>query len=236
MENSSFGRLFGVLFSPGKTFRSIAERPTWLVALLVLAVLGMGMGLVMNQKIDQREMIKKQMEKFGREMTEAQLDEAVERAENPSPVLRGVSIVTGLLGQCIIYLFLAFLFWLIFKLTGSEMTYKSSLSTYVHAAMPSAILFLLSIPLLLSRPSVGPEVMMEGVLASSPAAFMPAGTSPMVKAALTGLDFFSLWVLVLSIIGYRIVAKVSTATAVTVAVLIWLLGVGMRMGFAALFA
>jgi hypothetical protein len=24
MENSSFGRLFGVLFSPGKTFQSIA--------------------------------------------------------------------------------------------------------------------------------------------------------------------------------------------------------------------
>ena len=35
MENSSFGRLIGVLVSPGKTFRSIAERPTWGVALVV---------------------------------------------------------------------------------------------------------------------------------------------------------------------------------------------------------
>ncbi len=200
MENSSFGRLFGVLFAPGKTFRSIAERPTWVVPLLVLAVLGMGMGLLVNERIDQREMIKKQMEKFGREMTEAQLDEAVERAENPSPVLRAVSVVTGLLGHCIIYLFLAFLLWLIFKLTGSEMTYKSSLSTYVHASVPAAILFLLSILVLLSRTSVGPEVMTEGVLSSSPAAFMPEGTSPLVKAALSGLDFFGLWVLVLSII------------------------------------
>ena len=39
MNDSSFGRLIGVLVAPGKTFRSIAERPTWVVAPLVLLVL-----------------------------------------------------------------------------------------------------------------------------------------------------------------------------------------------------
>jgi large-conductance mechanosensitive channel len=235
MENSSFGRLFGVLFAPGKTFRSIAERPTWVVPLLVLAILGMAMGLVINQRIDQREMISRQMEKFGQQMTEEQLDEAVERAENPSPLMRTLSIVGGFIGHCVIFLLIAFLFWLIFKLTGSEMTYKSSLSTYLHAAVPMGISFLLTIPVVLSRSSIGPEVMTEGALASSPAAFMPEGTSALVKAALSGLDFFGLWVLALSIIGYRTVARVSTTMAVTAAVLIWLLGLGMRLGFAALF-
>ena len=41
MEDSSFGRLIGVLVSPGKTFRSIAERPAWLVPFLVLMVLSL---------------------------------------------------------------------------------------------------------------------------------------------------------------------------------------------------
>lgn len=235
MENSSFGRLFGVLFAPGKTFRSIAERPTWVVPLLILAILGMVMGIAINMRMDQREMISRQMEKFGRQLTPEQLDEAVERAEHPSPVLRAVQVVSGLLGQCVIFLFLAFLFWLAFKLTGSDMTYKSSLSTYLYASVPAGIAYLLTIPVVLSRSSIGPEVMSEGALASSPAAFMPEGTSPLFKAALGGLDFFALWVLVLTVIGYRIVAKVSTTAAVTVAVLIWLLGVGIRVGFAALF-
>ena len=236
MENSSFGRLLGALFSPGKTFRSIAERPTWVVALLVLAALGMAMGLAVNQRLDQREMITRQMEKFGAEMTEAQIDEAVERAENPGPLMRSLSVVGGFAGHAIAYLIFAFLFWLVFKLMGSEMTYKSSLSTALHASVPAGIVFLLSIPLVLSRSSVGPEVMTEGVLASSPAAFMPEGTSALVKAALGGLDFFTLWVLVLTVIGYRTVAKVSTTAAVAVAVLFWLLGVGMRLGMAALFS
>src|SRR5688572_32534991 len=38
MESSSFGRLIGVLVSPVKTFAAIAERPTWLVAFLVVVL------------------------------------------------------------------------------------------------------------------------------------------------------------------------------------------------------
>jgi hypothetical protein len=234
MESSSFGRLFGVLFSPGKTFRSIAERPTWLVPMLVLAALGLAMGLVINQRIDQREMIRGQMAKMGQTMTEEQIDEAVERGK--SPVMRGVSAFFGFFAQCFVYLIPAFLFWLIFKLIGSEMPFKSSFSTYLYASIPLAIFFLLTIPIAFARSSIGPEALFEGVLASSPAAFMPEGTSPLVKAVLGGFDFFVLWALVLTVIGYRTVAKVSTAAAATVAILIWALGLGLRAGWATLFS
>ena len=44
LEDSSAGRLIGVLVSPVKTFQSIAARPTWAVALIVLALLGAGIG------------------------------------------------------------------------------------------------------------------------------------------------------------------------------------------------
>ena len=37
MEESSFGRLVGVLVSPAKTFKAIGEKPTWVLALLVLS-------------------------------------------------------------------------------------------------------------------------------------------------------------------------------------------------------
>ncbi|HEX9941838.1 MAG TPA: YIP1 family protein [Thermoanaerobaculia bacterium] len=234
MENSSFGRLIGVLVSPGKTFLSIAERPTWVVALLVLAVLGMGVGLLVNERLDQRELIRKQMETFGQEPTEEQLEEAVERAENPSPLLRAVSAVAGLAGHALVYLFLAFLFWLVFKMLGSEMPFKASFSTYLHASIPVGISFLLSIPVVLSRSSLEPGEAFGGLLASGPAAFVPEETRVLVKAALGGLDFFALWALVLTVIGYRTVARVSTATAAAVAILFWLVGIGFRVGWAAL--
>ena len=237
LEDSSAGRLIGVLAAPGKTFRAIAERPTWVVALVVLALLGAGLGMLVQNRTDQRQMIEKQMAKFGGNMTEKQIDEAVERAQHPTPLVRTLSLVGGLIGQAIGYLLPAFLFWVAFKLAGSEMPFKSSFSTYLHASVPLAIAFLLSLPVILSRQSVQPADMLTGgLLASSPAFFLPAGTSPTVKAALTTFDVFNLWSLALCILGYRIVARVSTAVAASAAVVLWLLGMGLRIAGAAFLA
>jgi hypothetical protein len=234
MEDSSFGRLIGALVSPVKTFRSIAERPTWVAAFLVMALLGTGVNQLVNARTDQRAAIQKTMAKFGGSLTDKQLDEAVERAEHPKPLLRVVSVAVGLLLQAVIYLFLAFLFWLIFKVTGSEMPFKSSFSTYLHGSLPAGLAILLSIPVILSRATVQPvELLTGGLLASSPAFLLPAGSSVALKAALATFDVFNLWTVVLYVIGYRIVARVSTATAVSAAVLLFLLGMGVRVAFAA---
>jgi Yip1-like protein len=236
LEDSSAGRLIGALVSPGKTFRSIAERPTWLLALLVLMLAGTGVNQLVNARTDQRAMIQKQMAKFGQNLTEKQLDEAVERAQHPNPVLRVISWVVGLIIQSVIYAFLAFLFWIIFKLTGSEMPFKSGFSTYLHASLPAVLALLLSIPVILSRASVQPVDMLTGnLLASSPAFLAPEGASVSLKAALACFDVFNLWTYVLYVLGYRIVARVSTPVAVSAAVLAFLLGMGARVAFAAFF-
>jgi hypothetical protein len=57
MEDSSLGRLISVLISPEKTFRSIAEHPTWVVALVVLVLLGAAAGYLVFQKLDMAEVI-----------------------------------------------------------------------------------------------------------------------------------------------------------------------------------
>jgi hypothetical protein len=234
MEDSSFGRLLGALVSPVKTFKSIAERPTWIVVMVVMALLGTGIGQLVNARADQRAMIEKQVKKFGGNLTEKQLDEAVERAAHPKPLVRALSIVAGLVLQGIFYLFPAFLFWLIFKVTGSEMPFKSSLSTYLYASLPAGIAILLTIPVVLSRASVQPlEAMTGGLLASSPAFLLPESASASMKAVLATFDVFNLWTVVLYVLGYRIVARVSTSAAVFAAILLFLLGMGVRVAMAA---
>ena len=48
LEDSSAGRVIGALVSPVKTFRSLAERPTWGVALVVLLVISTLVGVLAN--------------------------------------------------------------------------------------------------------------------------------------------------------------------------------------------
>ncbi len=47
-----FGRMVGVLFNPKPTFQDIAGRPSWVAPIVLLALLGLGLSWVMNQRVD----------------------------------------------------------------------------------------------------------------------------------------------------------------------------------------
>ncbi|HYG64608.1 MAG TPA: YIP1 family protein [Thermoanaerobaculia bacterium] len=231
MHDSSFGRLLGVLVAPGKTFRSIAERPTWLAPLLVLLVLGTTAAYMMQQRVDQEELVRHQVSQFGMgNVSDDQIQEMVERNEKMGPV----TLLVGPIMTAVVFLIVALVFWVAFKMVGSEMDFKSSLATSVHGLMPSAISLLLSILILLGRSTVTPEEAMSGgILTSSAATVAPEEASPVVKSLLGSLDVFSIWSLILLVIGYRVVAKVSPKAAAITVIALWLLYVLGKAGFAA---
>src|SRR6266566_3806602 len=43
-----FARIFGALFSPKKTFAQIAERPSWLAPVLLMAILATAVGAMLQ--------------------------------------------------------------------------------------------------------------------------------------------------------------------------------------------
>jgi hypothetical protein len=237
LEDSGFGRLIGALVSPGKTFRSIAGRPTWGVALIVLMVASTAVGVLTTQRIDQDDMrrsVQQQMEKRqGGKATPEQVESGVEMATKISSVTRWLVPVFVL----VIYLIVALLFFAAFHFFGgSEISYKTSFSVALHAFLPGLVAALLTLPLILSRKSITlKEAQGGGILASNLGAFAPESLGPAARALLSSVDFFSIWTVCLLIIGYRAAAKVSTATAATVAVVLWVLYIAFRVGMAGLF-
>lgn len=236
MEDSSFGRLIGVLVSPGKTFRSIAERPAWLVPFLVLLALSLTVGWLTQARVDPEEMVRYQLGKFADRMPPGELEKAIESAENVTPAQKALQIGIGVPAAALVTVLIAALFLGIFKILGSEMTFKQSLSTYVYGTVPLAVAALINLPLLLTRDSVTPEEAMGGgVLVASPAILASEEASAVVRSLLGSLNFFTLWTLALLILGYRIVARVSLAASSGAVITLWLLWVAGKAGFAALF-
>lgn len=236
MENSSFGRLLGALVSPGKTFRSIAERPTWGLALVALLLVGTITGVLANKRIDPNDMrqeVARQMEKQLKEKpTPDQVEGRMDIAKKVSSVVVWVApfISVGF------YLLLALLFWAAFRfVAASSLTYKTSFSVLLHAFMPWLIAGLLTLPVILSREHIGVQEAQQGLLASNLSAFAPEGAGGALKSLLGSLDFFSLWTVVLLILGYRTAAKASTASSATIILVVWLLYVGIKVGLGAAF-
>ncbi len=231
MTNSAFGRLLGALVAPVETFRSIAARPTWLVPLLLLVVLGTAVGNMVIQHMDFDQIMRAQNERAGGQMTSEQVEQNAERAKNAAPML---ALFQGVVTPAI-YLLLALVFWAAFRLLGSDLTFKASLATAVHALLPSAIAALLSIPVIL-RHGVYTQQEIKGgnFLASSLAFLVPADGSPALRAVLGSLDLFSLWSLGLLVVGYRETARVSPRAALGTVLTLWLIYVVGKVALAAL--
>lgn len=236
MKDSSWGRLVGVLVAPGETFRSIAERPTWLPPLLLLALLGAAVAFAIQMRTDPEEMVRGQIEAIKVEVPQEQVDKMIEDAESRTTGARLGLAAIGIVIQAALYAVVAALFWIGFRLFGSEMDYLRSLATTLHGYMPLAVGSLLNLPLMLGRESLTFEESMQGgVLVSSLKAMAPEDASPVTEALLGSLDLFTIWTLVLLTIGYKAVAKVSTAVASGIVILFWLVYVMGKVGLAAAF-
>ena len=233
MSDSSLSRVVGVLTAPEKTFKSIRERPTWIVALLLLIVLGAGSYYLIAQRMDMAEVVRDSIAQSGQEMSEDQMEQAIEFYEKFGQTFSYGAIV---LGTPIFYLIGTLVIWVAVKLVGAELSFKQNWATFVHSQMPHAVGALLSVPAILSREEFAYDDVKTGsILPSNLGAFAPAEASPALVSLLSSIDVFSLWALVLLIIG---VAAVGRAKHGTVGIAVggcWLVYVLGKAGWAALF-
>jgi len=233
MHESGFGRVIGVLVSPDKTFRSIAERPTWVVPLLLLTLLTAMVGWFAGHRIDYEQTIRQEMADRGEKVSEAQIQQAVNLTQRFGWAFALLPAVFS----PVVYLLIALAFLVALRLSGSEIGYGQSLSVTLHAMMPWAVQALLSLPLILRLDTIDPEVMKRGgVLMSNLAALAPEGSGKVLFALLASFDLFTVWALILLVLGYRRVARVSTGTATAVSLTLWLLYLAGKIGLAAVFS
>jgi hypothetical protein len=231
MENSTFGRLLGALVSPAATFRSLAERPTWLAALLAVCLSGVVAGVIAGPKIDWEDVVRTQMERSGQDVPAAQIEQGIAMWEKIGPFL----VYIGPFMMAFALLVFALVFWGAFTLAGGQLGFKRSLAVVSHGMMPWVVSALLSIPVVMSADRIGGEQLESGsYLQSSLAAFASEDAGPVLIALLSKLDVFTLWSVVLLAIGYRFVAKVPPRTAALTVGLLWAIYVAVNVGFAAL--
>jgi len=232
MSQSGFNRMLGVLVAPAKAFAAIAERPTWVVALITLIAVSVMATVVVTPRIDMEKVMRDQIAQSGRQVPNDVLDRQIEFAQK----FRWVFAAVGLVAQPVIYLLVALVFWVLFRMLGSELDFQRSFAVAVHGFLPGALAGLLSLPVILSQTTLDYERMRSGsFLFSNPGAFLGPDTAKPLVALLSSFDVFSIWSVVLLAIGYRIVGKVSRAAAVGGVVALWAVYVLGKVGISAIF-
>ena len=216
-----FGRIIGALFSPKKTFAEIAERPSWLAALLLMVVLGTAVGAMLNKKMNWGDYIRHKAEENQRfaQLSEEQKDQAL------APQIKfwsRFSYCAGAVGVPIFALFFALLYWASFNLfSGAGLRYGTAFAITVHAYVPSIIQSVLAL-IILPLKTFG-DVDPESVVATNVKAFLSDGSPKWLEALGSSLDLFWIWFMVLAAVGFAAAnpKKVKPGTAYSVVFGLW---------------
>src|SRR5258708_22869852 len=93
---SPFGRVLGVLFSPGKTFEDSVRKPSWITPVLVSTLLSIIAVVALNQRMNWRDYIVQQIEKSPRG-AQLSADQKQQRAEVGAKFTVAIVYASGLL-------------------------------------------------------------------------------------------------------------------------------------------
>ena len=213
-----FSRLTGVFFEPSKTFADIAQRPTWIIPMLIVLLSGMGVMTAISQHIGWERITRQQLETntMTQRLTPEQKEEAVARSVKFGAMQGYAGVILGVpIADVIIA---AVLLGIAGGIMSGGMRFKQVFAVVCYSGLPGVISAILTIVVIfLKNPD---DFNYQNALAFNVGAFLdPNATSKFVYSLAGSLDLFVIWTILLMATGLKAAAgKKLTFTGALVAV------------------
>jgi large-conductance mechanosensitive channel len=214
---SAVQRLWMMFTSPGEVFSDIGVKPTWVIAMVILVILGTAAQSLIIPHVDTEATIRARFEQREQDLSEAQIENAVEQAEKFSKF----GPIIGLVLAPIAWVIMAAIFFVMLKLVSSDADYPRALSTTLHGYWPPTAVQLVLMAVLVQRVGKVPQTELEHIVKANLGAFMSADMPAWLTAAAGTISIFNIWAVVLLIIGFSTVGKMSRGKAAVVTLVPW---------------
>ena len=230
------GRLSGVLFDPKPAFADIAARPVrWWVPLLLLSVISVGFILVFSQQVGWERFFRQQFQQNPRtrEMPAEQREQILQQQVRYAPMFAPVS---SALAYPVIGLVVSGVFLFVFNiLAGAQLTFRQVFTVTCYSLVPFGLAGVLAMAMMFVQ---SPEDFdLQNPVMSNPGAFFDPAESPVLFALVTSIDAFSAWVMLLLATGFAAAGRrLAWGKALTWVVITWVLYVGLKVGWTALWS
>ncbi len=224
-----WGWMAGVVMDPGNTFTQIAanvaveergnpdktrDHTRWWLPVIVTAIIAIVVSLYIVPNIVmpmQAEAIRASIVDRGGSPEDAEM------ALSMASKFALPSAVIGAPIQTFVMLFaVAGVFHLLFRMVGGKGSFRNARAVVGYGMIIGTIGSLVKLPIMISKETMFVEL--------GPTIFLPQlePSDKLYKFLFTGLDLFSIWWLVILIIGLAVGYRVSKGKAATVVVLAWL--------------
>ena len=116
---------------------------------------------------------------------------------------------------------MAAVFFLMLKIVGSEADYSRTLSTTLYGYWPATLVALVLTSVLVQRLGKVPQEELANVVKANLGAFLSPDAPAWLLAAGSTISIFNIWAVVLLIIGFSAVGKISKGKAAVVTLVPW---------------
>jgi hypothetical protein len=208
-DMSLVGRLFGIIFSPKRTFEVIARHPRWLGALLTISLIIAGASSwLVSTELGQQMLLEQQvdaMESFGVTVSEEMYDQLRRRLASAVYFTAGGILVTMPLFSLVV----AGVVWTVgYVGFGGGASFRTMFAIVVHTGAINIVQQIFVIPLNYARGAMGNPTTL--------AAFFPMLEEGTFEARALGLvDLFVIWQLFVLSVGVAVAYKRRTGPIAT---------------------
>jgi hypothetical protein len=235
-------RLIGTILSPGETFQDVNRKPTWLIAMLLIMAFGAAFAIFVNSQTDEgwrqfvTERMRDQSRGSGGTLTPEQMEMGLKFG-------KWSTVAAIALGTPIYFSIIAGVFALALMIMQAQTTFKRILSVVAWSACATGIVqTVVSLASLLARGSESVSRLQPKdwatISATNPAVALPSGSSPALVALATSLDIFSIWFLVLLIIGFTAISgarRITRGKIASMVIGLWIVGILVKVASASVF-
>ena len=215
-----FKRIENLFFSPRTTFESLAAKPLWVDALLIVLVALIAFNFIILPYAQKDNLaLMKDNAALKERMGEEGFNKMIERSENPSKTFQIMQIfVMTPLVYILAVLLQSLILFIGGRLSSTQGTYVQVLSVLVHASLVDKLLGnAVRLILILARQSVMQTSTSLALL------FPRLEVTSTLYIVLTQIDLFQLWMFGLVALGLVAVFKIKMGQALVVSYLVWLL-------------
>lgn len=233
---SDFGRIIGVLTSPGTTFADIIRKPKWILPVVLCSILGIAFAYTMNQRIDWGAFIRQQIEKSPRaaDMPADQMNRMVNMQAKGSVYF---TYFIGAAGPMIGVLLMGGIYLLAFNtMAGAGTNFKTSMSIVAHAFV-TALVSSPVIMIIMWMREYG-DVDPNSMMASSLYSFLPESAPAWLQSIGNSVELFWFWTMILLAVGFGAINKKKMGAGKALGIIggIWLVWVFVKTSLAAVFS
>ena len=231
-----FSRIVGVFFEPTKAFTDIAQRPSWIVPMILVILAVIGVTTVISQRIGWDRVFRHQAETNSRmqQMPADQKEQAVAMQVEFASVGGYAGAIVGVPLYDVVVA--AVLLGIAGGIMSGGMRFKQVFAVVCYSGLPGVISAILTIVVIfLKNPD---DFNLQNPLAFNVGAFMDPNTaSKFAYSVASSLDLFVIWTILLMATGLKAAAgKKLTFTGALVAVVVpWLVVVLGKAAMAGVF-